>query len=173
MMFWRPSSAQPSVARATTWTDPGVRVRLAFAGTSPQIAALTNFGTKGDDGGPWVFHASDDGKTWAAPVRIPTDGNFAWGTNLAIAATPGAGAVSATLGGGNSAGVKCGGPKLSRTTDFTTWTTCSPTMDATTRFNYQFPALAYTSDGKLVVAFYHTDDQDGWPRAILLYREQW
>ena len=62
--------------------------------------------------------------------------------------------------GGNSGGVQCGNPKITRSTNLVNWTTCSPYPAANEPYTHSdWPQTAFASNDGLYIAMYNGDDQ--------------
>ena len=118
------------------------------------------------------FSKSTDGTTWDAPVLLPTDNGDPESAFVSIATGAGKLAVSANGGNAGSDGV-CGGPKLSRSTNGTDWTTCGSDTDKThNATSGLFLTSAFDAKGKLLIAFKVTVNQtDTLPLGVALWHE--
>ena len=100
------------------------------------------------------FSSTDEGATWGKPVIIPDDGNQRLGNFMSFAIAPdGTAAFAGDVSGGNFTGMKCSWPKLSRTTDFKTWTTCSAQGTSGMDTRTLFGTAIYNPAGTLYLFF--------------------
>jgi hypothetical protein len=127
LTFWRPGGAQPVKVvdtGASGYAPDGVI--LAFAGTQPRMVLDSRL-----DRSRIVSHYSvfsnDGGVTWSRPVAIPDDGNEHMGGYMSFAVSAdGREAFAGDVAGGTTDRMQCPWPKLSRTADLASWTTCAP-----------------------------------------------
>ncbi len=165
--FWRPGFSVAKVVFATGAGNDTWGVALAFAGTSPRVAMSHGFGSHPDVVS--VTTSSDDGATWSAPADLANDGGQIPAIDVTLAASSaGASAVSYGIGGGNLDHTVCGTPKVARSSAFSTWTVCSPA--GLGGFDAHHPSVAFTSAGKLVLAFQNV--LPGTPLGVLVWREK-
>lgn len=182
--FWRPSATTATKVTTSNGRNNiivgGPDIKLVFSGQNPRM--LLNM--QRSDGGPypyntdlWSVASNDGGATWAAPVQLPSDGDTGLDTPITLAIAPqGQAAASAPNPHGTTRqGMKCGWPKLSRTTDWVSWTMCNPgNSPAPQVLDYGYPSVAYASNGKLYVAFQNANQVDSHELPILgvmLWRE--
>jgi uncharacterized protein (TIGR03437 family) len=155
--FWRPTSP-PTTTRVTTSNGFNNMIgapdlRLVFDGKNPRIFTyLQRSSTAGTS--LWLLSSNDGGSTWGAPMQMPSDGDAGLQALITLAVGPqGQITTSASSNGGTASTMKCGFPKLSRSSDLTNWTTCGPGNGvAPMNLNY-YPSAAYASNGKLYLAF--------------------
>lgn len=145
------------------------QVALAFEGTKPRVAL--HLQRTGETTTNWVFR-SDDGLSFSG-AAVPDDAEDTGGTWMDLSYVGGKGAVSYSYDASGAKGA-CGGPKLSRSSDAQTWSTCGAD-DVTHDFLGQYVSTEYTRAGKLVMAFYEDQDDTASPkrfgRGVVLYRE--
>lgn len=169
--FWRPGDAQAvKVADSKDVQNDDAYISLAFAGDKPRIVVNLNRGEK--SGGSMYLMASEDGKTWAAPIQVPQEGNQSMDGLLALAINAqGAGAIVAPATGGNLDASVCGEPKLARSADLKTWKTCSP--DTTGKLGISAPtaSLVFDSKGKLFIAMQQTSEFSQVKPGLVVWRE--
>lgn len=169
--FWRPGSAVVKVTDSNNQQNDDPALAMTFDGTKPRIVAELAVVASG--GAELIFDKSTDGITWDAPVTLPHDMSDGIASYEAIAADgKGNLAVAARSSSGIGDGV-CGAPKLSRSADGVTWSTCgadtAKTHAATAGY---FVNAAYATDGKLVLAFELTNNQtDALGSGVALWRE--
>jgi len=154
LSFWRPGSD-----KAVTVADNGpshaapAGVLLAFGGTQPRVVIDSHL----DAADPTVHFSlsSDDaGATWGKPVIIPDDGNQRLGGYMSFAVAPnGSAAFGGDVIGGNFTGMRCSWPKLSRTTDFKSWSTCSAQGSAGMDTRTLWGTVIYNPAGTLYMFF--------------------
>jgi uncharacterized protein (TIGR03437 family) len=154
--FWRPSST--TATRVTTSNGfnnmtGAPDLRLVFDGKNPRILTLMQrSSTTGTD--LWLLPSNDGGTTWATPMQMPNDGDAGLHALITLAVGPqGQVTVSASASGWATDSMKCGFPKLSRSSDLTTWTTCGPGNGVAPLTANAYPSAAYSSNGKLYLAF--------------------
>jgi uncharacterized protein (TIGR03437 family) len=181
--FWRPPATTATKVTTSNGRNNMIGspdIKLVFSGQNPRI--LLNM--QRSDGGPypyntdlWSVASSDGGATWAAPVQLPSDGDTGLDTPITLAIGPqGQAAASASNPHGTTGqGMKCGWPKLSRTTDWVSWTMCNPgNSPAPQWIYYDYPSVAYASNGKLYFAFQNAnkgDNRDLPILGVMLWRE--
>ncbi|MEO7110631.1 MAG: hypothetical protein ABI183_09350 [Polyangiaceae bacterium] len=169
--FWRPGSTVIKVTDSNNTQNDDPALAMTFDGTKPRIVA--ELAIVADGAAELVFDESTDGITWDAPVTLPHDNTDGVASYEAIAADgKGNLAIAARSNTGTGDGV-CGAPKLSRSSDGIAWTTCGAdtgkTHAATAGF---FVNMAYSTDGKLVMAFELTNNQtDALGTGVALWRE--
>ena len=171
--FWRPGEQYANaVMDSGSIPNDNPSVSLAFDGTRPRIAALL----QRDDNdlqhpGIW-FSASEDGKSWSAPVRIPNDGtdNAVWDLSLALDSQGNAAAAGYSNGFEEKNPGRCGGPKLFRSADLKNWTACGADVSRTYDIQGRYVSLAFTSTNKIILAFQNTS-QSKLGAGVFLYRQ--
>jgi hypothetical protein len=169
--FWRPGDAQAvKVTDSKDVQNDNAYISLAFAGDKPRIAINLSRGEK--SGGPMYLISSEDGKTWAAPIQVPQEGNESMDGlfSLGISAQ-GAGAIIAPITGGNRDASVCGQPKLARSADLKTWETCSPDTTGKLGLSVPFASLVFDSKGKLFVVMQQTSEFSEVKPGLVVWRE--
>lgn len=162
--YWRPTFTNAKPVVATGAQNDFWSVVLAFQGTTPRVAMHYASGLLPDVVS--VTSSTNDGDAWSDAVAIANDGDQRPNDRLAFAVgAAGQSAISYGVGGGGAAAPKCGEPKLARSSSFTGFATCSPFKD--TEFAPDWPALRFTANGKLVLAFQRTSS----PGGVLVWRE--
>ena len=143
---------------------------LAFDGVKPRIAALLTRSAT-DRRATWMLR-SDDGAAFTE-VRVPDDASDQGGEYMDLSWAGGKGVLAYRYGSSSTRG-QCGGPKLSRSSDAASWTTCGAD-DQTHQFLGNYVSAELAKSGKLVLAF-HTPYADEaspgrWERGIVVWRE--
>jgi hypothetical protein len=134
LAFWRPGSSANVIASAdmldlsVSGREPSVT--LTFVGTTPHLAYHLR---KLADAGAtelWYVKSTDSGSTWATPVAIPRNSS---GVDFhstryyqALAIEPSGRVSIAAPWSFTGTQINCNGPKLSRSPDGITFSTCSP-----------------------------------------------
>lgn len=175
LAFWRPGAAAATVILDSNQVqNDSVEVKLAFYGTQARVAAQVvrdDRGPSGYDRFFWV--AAQNGDGFALPVGLPSDGNSDLGYGSFAIGSSGQGALVSSAVGGNSGGVQCGSPKLTRSTNLVNWTTCSPFPMANEPYlRSDWPQIAFASNDGLYVAMYNGDDQSASLWGVILWRER-
>lgn len=169
LVFWRPGTTTATVIASSGTTEvlqpallmPGVA--LTFAGENPRVAFhLRNTPRLSTmDNTTELFFASASsaaGTTWSTPVALPRNGNGTifnstrWYSGIVVDAA-GKVAIAAFHSEGGFTGGQCGGPKLGRSNDGTSFTVCAP---GETPYNFAGEWLSlwpYSSAGKLNLIF--------------------
>jgi uncharacterized protein (TIGR03437 family) len=182
--FWRSPATTATRVLTGNGFQTGDDIRLAFSGANPRVLVdmqLNNL-TQTSQGtyltNLWLTASNDGGNTWTTPVQLPDDGNRALQFPITLAIGPqGQAAVSATDIGGNYDGVKCGWPKLIRSTDLAKWTACNPGNSPAPAVTDVWESASFASNGKLYLAFQHNSPgfaQEGFddlPGGVILWRE--
>ena len=135
LAYWRPGQDAPlKVADTGASTYPPDGVLLTFAGAQPRIVLDSRL-DRAQISSHYSVASSDGGATWTKPSPIPDDGNehIAGFMSLAVA-RDGRALFAGDVIGGNTQGMKCSWPKISRSADFVSWTTCAPQ-------NAQYPQI--------------------------------
>ena len=135
LYFWRPSAAPTKVMDSQNRQSDQAAAKLLFYGANPRVIVYIQRDDADFGVGLHSATSNNGGTTWSTPVVIPPDGDSSTDYPFDFAIdSQGHGA----LGFGQNSGsgdTKCGNPKLSRTNDFATWTTCSTgSLDATGAF---------------------------------------
>lgn len=170
LAFWRPGSATAvAVFDSAGVQNDAPALSLAFAGVAPRVVAALD--AVANPTADLRFSSSADGVTWTAPVLVPRDGGQNVSSYVALSIAGGATALAAYNGGGSSAGT-CGAPKLSRSADLTTWTTCGVDKATLDSGAGRYVNLAHTAAGKLVMAFhYPVTTNAAVPAGVVVWRE--
>lgn len=180
LAFWRPGAgAATKVAdSALTANDGGTplqpSVSLAFSGELPRVAY--HLRTAAPDTQLWFAAATDAaGTSWGAPVAIPRNGSTGalegtqWYQALAVDGTKAA--IAANFAAGPPAQI-CGGPKLSKSADGASFTTCAPDSVRTFGRAGEFPSLWHHAPGKLTLLFnYESRANPSIGGGVVLWRE--
>ena len=178
LAFWRPGTATSTVIADSALVqllgvigrDPSAT--LSFAGDKPRAAfhlrhvsptLLADGGVDPADDTPELFYAAATdaaGITWSAPVPMPRNGDglkynsTRWYQGLVVDAS-GRISLAADFAANGIVGGQCAGPKLARSTDGMSFTTCSPSQ---TPFNFAGDWLSlwpHNAAGKLTMIFYY------------------
>jgi hypothetical protein len=195
LAFWRPGSATASPITDSNMTDvlmPATRrpsVSLVFVGTTPRVAfhllrADPVVGMGGaepmTDSNPelWTSVASDaSGASWSTPVGMPRNGNMVamrfnstrWYQGLAVHPNGSITIAGAYLANGTTNTLCGGGPKIARSTDGMSFTTCVP-MNTTYGQSGEWLSLYSHAANKVTLTFFY--EQPVMMRnQIVLYRE--
>jgi hypothetical protein len=162
--FWRPGTAA-QVALHTGDVSESYDVALAFEGARPRVALR---GSVTDQYGVWLAVATDPGRTWLPPRRMPQDGIAQpdGPVSLAVSAS-GRVAVTAATREAKGSDERCGMPKVARSDDLKHWDTCSPLRND--RLGSLSPVVAFDGDN-LVVAVTNQDHDARMP-GIYVWRE--
>jgi hypothetical protein len=159
--FWRPGQTPSPVMDSNGVQNDNPYVDLAFAGSRAVVA----FGAHREHGDhfPLYVSSSPDGTAWSAPAYVTPDGPHGAGfPSLAITAGGAAAITFMPNGGGGSSETKCANPKLARSSDLTTWSTCSPDEKKTWLVDYPGdPRVAVGPADKLILALRTQGHRDG------------
>lgn len=167
--FWRPEAGTTSVALGANVGTDDPNVALAFAGTKPRVAAALHLtDTWASDGKALWFAASADGMTWAPAVAIPTEGGALFGAFVALGVNGDMGAT--VLGDINSGDGNFGNPKISRTTNLTTFTTSGPVKSAFDGSTRSLRAVV-RADGKVSAVFANPPNSGPVKAGLVFYQE--
>jgi hypothetical protein len=173
LRFWRPPQPPMTVADSVGLSNADPIARVSFQGNVPRVAyeALRDaqaYAT--NDYYLWSSAAANKtGAAWGAPAIIHPDGARTMDlTSLDVTADGHATAAFSATGGAPD-GEVCGVVKLSHTTDFVNWTTCSP-ADPALKFSAAWTQTRYAPNGKLYMVFTNILDGD-LPKGIVLWRE--
>jgi len=177
LAFWRPGTAAATpVFDSGSATDATPSVSLAFQGDKPRVAYHLN----GTD--PVVqlrYQAASDaaGATWAAPVGMPRNGTVAkpettrYFQSLALGPADKV-AIVAAFTAALDVPQMCGGPKLARSDDGTTFTVCSPDGGRFLGFAGTWASMVRGSSNKLTIAFlYETTTSLVLGPGVVIWRE--
>jgi hypothetical protein len=166
--FWRPGAASSHTIATSGPVDVSVperlpSVSLVFVGTTPHVAyhLRNQEPAVANDQTPELFYAkaSDStGATWNTPVAIPRNGNGVTYHStrsfqgLTVEAS-GRVRVAANFAA-NGAITMCGGPKLAKSDDGITFTTCAP-LNSPAQFAGEWLSLWQHAPGKLTLIFHY------------------
>lgn len=122
----------------------------------------------------WFTKSTDNGATWAQPVPVSDDGGNAMDAPVSVTLDrAGHPAMFANVGGGNDGAAKCGLPKMMRSTDGATWTTCAPeTKGAPSTADVVGPVGAFAANDRIYMAFKARQTAPGMPAGLVLWRER-
>lgn len=173
--FWRPGASAIVAASNNGKQTDDPDVQLSFAGTKPRIAYA---GGRDDnyfadyDHLIWAMKALDDGASWAPAVNVPSDGNRSLEGPIWISSgSNGQAAIVSTDNGGNQDNVKCGEPKISRSSDVISWATCGAASLDGPSIGSEFAVVQFGGNDKLWVSFQIGDDASDLPAGIVIWRE--
>ena len=174
-LFWRPGMAASVVAATNNGKqndDPDLK--LAFAGTQPRLAfsgARDNNFFSDYDHSIWSMKSNDTGNSWAPSANVVSDGNTSIGGPLWIdVGSAGQGVIVTELDGGNEDRVKCGQPKISRSNDFLTWTTCAPGLLNQPSLAGGYPVVRFGANDKIWLSFQNQYKND-LAAGVVVWRE--
>jgi hypothetical protein len=185
LVFWRPGSSPVTVATADgldlSAADREPSVSLTFDGTTPHLAyhlrKLAPLATADDTTELWYAKATDSGATWASPVAIPRTVD---GTGTAWHSTQWYQAISLESTGRVSIAANwqavgtpaaCNGPKLARSTNGTSFDTCSPAATPVQRAG-QWISMWSHKPGKQTILFHYEPRANPSIRAgVVMWRE--
>jgi hypothetical protein len=177
--FWRPASGASAIVigrnDGTAADNPDIA--LSFFGTQPRITtdAIWNYAMYDQDENHsvWAMCGAGDGSNWLPAVNVPSDGEISVSGPLSMASgSRGQTAVAmSTIHGGVGDGV-CGYPKLSRSDDFVTFTTCGPALMNNPYFGtVDYPVVRFGGNDKLWLAFHNPDMYADIGTGLVLWRE--
>ncbi len=170
--FWRPGSG-----KLTQVTDSGTSgyqpdgVLLAFAGSQPRVVIDSRI-DRAVAVSHYSLYSNDGGTTWSKPVAVPDDGNEHLAGFLSLAAAAdGRVALAADVIGGNTQNMRCNWPKVSRTTDLASWTTCSPLGGPESGLRTNWGSVAFAPSGMLYLAFQarQTAPKQALPAGVMIW----
>lgn len=149
VLYARPGSAAVRAGDSNNIQNDAPQLALSFDGAKPRIAAhLSRANTAGANTN-WVF-ASNDGAAFAMS-QIPDDGEDHGAQYMDLDFEGGKGVAIYEFGSARDPGT-CGGPKVSRSADGMTWSTCG--LDTETRqLLGQYVTAELNGAGKLITAF--------------------
>jgi hypothetical protein len=171
LAFWRPDEKTASkITDSAITPNDFPSLALAFDGVKPRVAYLLHR-DKDVTSDLW-FSASDDGKSWSAPVGIPRDGRDVTDWDLALALdSRGRAAIAAYWHTETkSAPGQCGGPKLFRSSDLLTWSSCGIDIRRGAGTQGRYVSASFTRADKLMIAFQNQINSN-LSAGIFLYRE--
>jgi hypothetical protein len=171
LAFWRPDEKTASkIADSATTSNDFPSLALAFDGVKPRVAYLLHR-DKEVTSDLW-FSASDDGKSWGAPVGIPRDGRDMtdWDLSLVLDSRGRAAIAAYWHTETKSAPGRCGGPKLFRSSDLQTWSSCGVDIRRGAGTQGRYVSVSFTRGDKLMIAFQNQINSN-LSAGIFLYRE--
>jgi uncharacterized protein (TIGR03437 family) len=156
LLFWRPAgTALPvRVMDSQNLQSDQVVAKLAFFGTQPRVAVWVQRRDAAVGVGVHFGFSQDGGATWQTPVVIPPDGNSSTDYPFDLALDSQGRAAIAFGQKVSGVNATCGNPKLSVSTDLTTWRTCAAAERSITGVFGSYPgsvAAIYTGNDKLHV----------------------
>lgn len=170
--FWRPGTLTAvKVTDTANAQNDAPTLAMTFEGTAPRVVGALYVAPASTEG--LVFVKSADGITWDAPQTLPTD-NGDPTTEFVSIASDGKGHLDVSANGGdNGSDGVCGGPKLARSADGTTWTTCgADTAKTHSGTSGLYLTSAFDPNGKLYIAFKVTDNSnDTLSRGVAMWHE--
>jgi hypothetical protein len=150
LFFARASGDAIEVTHSNDVQNDAPSASLVFDGDKPRIAA--HFVANDPADYDLIFTASNDGKTWTAPLHLPRDGSSSTAFFQSLAVAPGKAAVLATLGQATNMGA-CGGPRVVRSTDLVKWSACGADPKKAVDYQANYVNAAFDGSGKLVASF--------------------
>lgn len=170
VLYARPGGAAVRAADSNNVQNDVPQLALAFDGTKPRIAAhlVRQSGLSGANAN-WVF-SSADGASFSVS-QVPDDAEDQGASYMALDFVGGKGALVYDFGSSGTKGA-CGGPKLSRSADGTTWDICG--LDTQThQFLGDYVTAKLNGAGKVVAAFREdtVDSAGRFKPGIVLYVE--
>jgi hypothetical protein len=170
-----PPNVKPIIVTDTgTSNYPPDGVILTFAGTQPRIMLDSRL-DKATIPSHYSTISNDGGSTWSAPVNVPDDGNQHLGGYMSFAVTKdGHAAFAGDVAGGNFQNMKCSWPKLARSTNFSSWTTCAPQGAQYPMVRTLWGTVIYSPSGMLYLFFQarQTNPAQGLPAGVLVWGGQ-
>jgi hypothetical protein len=178
-VFWRPAGAGSAVVvgqdDGKNTDDPDIA--LTFFGTEPRIATddpwIYALYSQDEDHSVWAVRGTSGGSNWLPAVSVPSDGYISVGGPLSIATgSKGQTAIAmSSIHGGVGDGT-CGYPKVSRSADFLTFSTCGPAPVNSPLFApVDYPVVRFWGNDKLWVAFHISDPSSEIGNGLVLWRE--
>ncbi|MFO0599337.1 MAG: hypothetical protein U0228_28780 [Myxococcaceae bacterium] len=179
LVFWRPGSTPVTVASADmndlSAADKRPSAAVQFNGGSAYVAFHLSKLTAPDATQLWFAKSDDNGVTWGTPIAIPrnSDGtafhSTQWYQALAVESATRI-AIGAPWSSSGTQSV-CNGPKLARSTDGATFTTCSPAGTPIQRGGDWISLWPY-KPGKLSLVFsYDQRSNPSIKAGLLMWRE--
>jgi hypothetical protein len=173
LLFWRRDMAEAvPVTDTNDVQNDSVDLTLRFDGTKPRVAGHISADDPSDYDLTYV--ASDDGATWAAPIRVPRDGTAGTAFTSALALDgKGNAALAADTNTGSGDNV-CGDPYLARSSDGTTWSACGADTTKTRHWSVDALSAAYGGSriaGKLALGFHNSNIQ-GEQAGVVYWQDQ-
>ncbi len=185
LAFWRPGSAPNVVASADmldlTLAERRPSVSLTFVGTTPHLAfhlrKVEPLPSVDDTTELWYARATDaTGATWNPAVAIPRNGSAtifhttSWYQALSIDA---GGRVNvAAHFASRGAQTLCGGPKLARSTDGSSFMTCMPQSSPLQFAGEWISMWPYKPAKQTIVFHYDSRSNPSLKPGVIMWREQ-
>jgi hypothetical protein len=178
-VFWGPVTGGASmvIGRNDGSGNDNPDIALSFFGKEPRIAtdAIWNYELymQDENHNVWAMRGVGDGSNWLPAVNVPSDGDISVSAPLSISSgSQGQTAiVLSTIHGGVGDGV-CGYPKLARSDDFLTFTTCGPAPVNNPHFAPpDYPVVQFWGNDKLWLAFHNWDPYSDIGLGLVLWRE--
>ena len=172
LAFWRPGS--DSAGKITDNGDGGYPpegVVLAFAGNQPAVVIDCRL-HKDQISQHYSLFSKEQGGTWSQPLPIPDDGHEHISGYMSFAIGPDGKAVLAgDVVGGNTQNMRCSWPKLSRTADFSSWTTCSPQGGLRPDARTLWGSVVFSPHGTLYMVFQNQQfsPQQALPAGLMIW----
>ena len=149
---------------------------LTFVGTTPHLAFHLQKAVANDATQLWYAKASDSGSTWETPIAIPRNSSSTtefhstqWYEAISIQAT---GRVSVAAPWSSiGTQVNCNGPKLARSTDGLSFTTCSPMGSPVQRAGDWISMWSHRAGKETIVFSYDNRANPTLKAGIALWRE--
>jgi hypothetical protein len=184
LVFWRPGSAVRTVATSgavnVAAADKRPSVTLTFAGGVPHLAfhLRNQEPAPMSDQTPELFYAratDASGATWSTPVAIPRNGNgvtfHSTRAYQGLAVEPSGRVRIAAHFAANGALTMCGGPKLARSDDGATFTTCAPN-GSPIQFGGEWLSLWQHAPAKLTLIFHYDNRSNANLKpGVVMWRE--
>ena len=171
LMYWRPAGAGAPVRVMDSQNNASdqLDVRMVFHGLNPRVLVWVVRNDSDSDLGVHSARSDDGGATWNAPVLVPPDHSSSTDYPFDLAVDSQGRGVAAFGRNGGSGDDACGYPKVSRTNDFVTWTTCDVVNSQQITGGYDvFPLGIQTTFGGNDKLWLMWSNQD---TGIILYRE--
>lgn len=168
-LYLRPGGTPVRMVDSGNVQNDNPQLSLAFDGVKPRVAGLLTR-SAAEPRATWMFR-SDDGAVFSE-ARVPDDARDQGGDYMDLSWKGGKGVLAYRYGTSSMHG-QCGGPKLSRSTDAVTWTTCGAD-EQSHQFLGNFVSAELAATGKLVAAFHAPVDEATparWQRGIVVWRE--
>src|SRR5262249_357072 len=140
-VFWKPGNAPVKVMDSQNRQSDEMAVKLTFTGLNPRVLVYLQRADADFGVGLHTARSDNGGLTWNTPVVIPPDGNSSQDYPFDMAVESRGNGIVAFGQNGGSGDTKCGNPKVSRTGDFVSFTTCDVVNDVSVTGNYDvYPA---------------------------------
>ncbi len=174
--WWRPESGSVTKigdSNNKQNDDPGIALHVN--GSTIAVAFL---GARDEqffaDHHYWFTRSADGGKSFGPLVVVADDGANAMGSPLSVAVDKSNHfAITGNVTGGSEGNVKCGQPKLMRSTDGAAWTTCAPDTKGLLGAGDPMSAVgAFAANDKLYIAVKTRQSAGALAPGIVLWRER-